>query len=640
MRLYTGSSREFSIDTKQNRIADKLRSAYENYYCKAVTPSELNSWINSLQFIEKILEQHSLLDTMLILEYELPYSSERIDCVLFGKNEGKRDNVVVIELKQWSSVEGSGIEENVITIIGHARQMVPHPSAQVRGYHYFLKDFIPIFEEKESVDLSSCVYCHNYSRFNEKVLFAEEFKNLLSEFPVFAKEDSVSLGKYLEKRLSKGNGLELFNRFINSEIKPSKRLVDHAKGMIKGQKVFTLLSDQITTNNTIIDRARVCSETGRKSIIIVRGGPGTGKSVIALNALIELLNRGLAVFHATGSAAFTTTLRKIAGVRAAALFKYFNSFSNYKENAIDVLVCDEAHRIRKTSNDRYTRREMRSTTPQIEELMRIAKLSIFFLDENQIVKPDEVGNVRLILDTAERLGVKKDDIFNFELKTQFRCSGSDGYLNWVDNTLEIRQTANIKLTKEEKMEFKFFDSPHSLYEAIKKKNEEKPNSARLVAGFCWPWSNPDSQGNLKKDVVIGDFQMTWEGKPGKKLAKGIPPAPLWAFDPKGVNQIGCIYTIQGFEFDYVGVIFAGDLVYDDNKKEWVGHPEVSCDGQFRFDRTEYTRYAKNIYRTLLTRGMKGCYVYFMDKVTEEFFKSRIEKEQLKQLQVDRARSRK
>ena len=121
--------------------------------------------------------------------------------------------------------------------------------------------------------------------------------------------------------------------------------------------------------------------------------------------------------------------------------------------------------------------------------------------------------------------------------------------------------------------------------------------------------------------------MPWEGKSGKKLAQGIPEAPLWAYDPNGVNQIGCIYTIQGFEFEYVGVIFAKDLRYDSSRKEWIGDKKESSDSKLRgISDEEFAKYAKNIYRVLLSRGMKGCYLYFMDKETENFFKSRINSE--------------
>ena len=380
----------------------------------------------------------------------------------------------------------------------------------------------------------------------------------------------------------------------------------------------------MTANNTILDRAKKCSKLKRKSIIIINGGPGTGKSVIALNVLAELASRGQKVFHSTGSKSFTETLKKIVGSQASNLFMYFNNFSDKKveENAIDVLVCDEAHRIRSSSNHRFTPKHMRSDIPQVDQLIRAAKVSIFFIDDYQIVRPGEIGSSKLIKDSADKYNA---ELFEFELKTQFRCSGSDGFLNWIDNILDIRKTANKILTKKEKMDFRIFDSPHELYNEIKKKNKEKANSARLVAGFCWPWSDPNPDGTLVKDVVIGDFKISWEGKEGKKLAKGIPPWYRWAHDPNGVNQCGCIYTIQGFEFDYVGVIFGNDIIYDKDRKEWRGKPENSNDPVVKKGKNQYVDYIKHIYRVLLTRGMKGCYVYFVDKQTEDFFKSRIEK---------------
>lgn len=622
MRLYEGTTEQFVQDTLHNQIATKLQSNFENYYGRRANPREINSWINSLQFLKNVVECGSAKDNMVVLEYELPYTTERIDCTLFGKGKDYEDNVLVIELKQWDKVKDCDIDENVVTFVGGAERMVPHPSCQVRGYHFYLKDFMEVFQDKPEINLSSYAYCHNYSKNMNQALFLPKFHGILKEFPVFTKDDFKELGELMRSKLGKGHGLEIFNRFITSNIRPSKKLIEVASSMIEGQSVFNLIEEQITANNTIIDRAKKCAKLKRKSVVIVRGGPGTGKSVIALNALAELLKKGLVVHHATGSAAFTRTLRKIVGFRTAKLFKYFNSFINHKENEIDVLICDEAHRIRRTSNSRYTRKELRTTTPQVEELLKAAKVSIFFIDDYQVVRPDEIGTTELIRETAKRYNA---EIYEFELKTQFRCSGSDGYLNWVDDVLNVRETANRMLTKNEKMEFKIFNSPQELYEAIKRKNKEKPNSARLVAGFCWPWSDPNPDGTLVDDVVIGDFKMPWEGKDGKRLAKDIPPAPLWALDPKGVNQVGSIYTIQGFEFDYVGIIFGKDLVYNPIGRTWRGKPQNSSDPMLKRARDEeFLKYVKNVYRVLLTRGMKGCYICFLDKDTENFFRSRIE----------------
>ncbi|MHA1874294.1 MAG: DNA/RNA helicase domain-containing protein [Candidatus Heimdallarchaeaceae archaeon] len=619
MKLYSGSSEEFINDVNTNIIDKKISNAFEEYYGHRANEGEIRAWKNSLQYIKNVLEFAKLNDLGIIIEYELPYSTKRIDCILFGTS-GDQKNVVIIELKQWEKVEDTDTEGNVITYVGGGNREVLHPSYQVRTYTIWLRDFNEFFEDT-FVRLSACSYLHNYSK-KEMILFSEKFSEVINEFPIFTRDDFKKLGDYLKSKLKDGKGLELLNRFNTSNIKPSKKLLEHVKDTIKGNPTFNLIDDQLVAYNRIISCAKKAQKTKGKSVIIVEGGPGTGKSVIALNILAELASRGIHVFHATGSRAFTSTLRKIVGTRASTLFRYTHQFpeTKVKENEIDVLICDEAHRIRKTSNYRFTKKEFRSNTPQVDQLIRSSKVSVFFIDNYQIVRPEEIGNTELIKEAAKKFGAK---IYEYKLKTQFRCSGSDGYLNWIDNTLGIRDTANRILTKDEKMEFKIFDSPEELYNAIKEKNKERPNSARLVAGFCWPWSHPRPDGTLVNDVVIGNFKMPWEGKPGKKLAKGIPPASLWAYDPNGVNQIGCIYTIQGFEFDYVGVIFGKDLMYDWNKKEWVGHRENSADPAVKRAKN-FTQLIKNTYRVLLTRGMKGCYVYFLDKNTERFFRSRIE----------------
>ncbi|MDG6970623.1 MAG: DUF2075 domain-containing protein, partial [Nitrososphaerota archaeon] len=167
-------------------------------------------------------------------------------------------------------------------------------------------------------------------------------------------------------------------------------------------------------------------------------------------------------------------------------------------------------------------------------------------------------------------------------------------------------------------------SPEQLEAAIKAQVDQG-FTGRVTAGYCWHWSLPDQNGNLKDDVVIGDYRRPWDARPeAKKLAPGIPKATLWADDPNGINQVGCVYNAQGFEFDYVGVIFGPDLRYNFDLQRWEGHPEDSHDSTVRSSRDRFVDLVKNTYRVLLTRGMKGCYVHFMDKDTERFIRSRTE----------------
>jgi DUF2075 family protein len=585
MRLYEGTIDEFRQDVIQNQVSDIISHNYSIHYGRSVAPSEKNSWTNSLNFVKNALDFSQLNDNKIVVEYELPYSSRRIDVLLFGKNEQKVDSIVLMELKQWSNdnIEDCETEGNVIVDYGRFRKEQAHPSLQVEGYHYDLKDFMTIFEEKISPKLSSCAYCHNYSKVKDNVLYFSKFSKYIQRYPLFSKEEIKNLGIYLKERLYKGSGLEVFNRFIYSPIKPSKKLLDHTKDMINQQQIFNLIDDQITAYNSIMHKAKKLVKINKKSVIIVKGGPGTGKSVIALEVMGELLRRGKNVYHATGSSAFTKTLRKILGTRSSKLFQFFNSFMGYKENQIEILICDEAHRIRETSSNRFTPRHLRTNTPQIEELIKVAKLSIFFIDEHQVVRPNEIGSISLIKGMAKKLDIENSEICEFELKTQFRCSGSDVFLQWLENTLEIRESEKQFLSSDNRMDFKIFDDPVKLKEMIDKKNKEKKNCARIVAGFCWPWSKPNPDGSLINDVKVDGLEMPWEKK--DQFWK-------WATDDSGMEQVGTVYTAQGFEFDYIGIIFGNDLVYDFSKKVWIAKPENSYDTMAKRGNTKFTKHLK------------------------------------------------
>src|SRR3989344_5692927 len=616
MRLYDGSVGEFRDDVTYSSLAEKLAQSYKDYYRHAASRSEINSWQQSFNFLKNSFDVADLTDQRIVIEYELPYSSRRIDVLLFGRSDAGDDGIVLIELKQWSNdgVMDSEAEGNVNVRYAHGIKEVPHPSWQVEGYHFDLQDFLYVFQDKPAPILSSCSYCHNYARLKEpKILFAAKFQEGLEKFPIFAKEDVEALGKYLQGRIAKGPGIEVFNRFLRSTVRPSKKLLEHTGDMINQRQIFTLIDDQIAAYNAIMHRAKHLAKSQKKAVVIVKGGPGTGKSVIALEVMGELLRMKKTVVHATGSSAFTNTLRKIVGTRARGLFKFFNSFVNATENAFDVLIADEAHRIRETSNNRYTPKSKKSKTPQIDELLKIARLCVFFIDEKQIVRPNEVGSIKLIQDAARKFGVSNEEIVEFELQTQFRCSGSDAYLQWLDNALCIRPSEFPAFDK--RMKFRIFDNPTSMMEEVRARNSEKKNSARSVAGFCWRWSNPNPDGTLVKDVVIDDFQMPWEKKDAFWK---------WATDDSGMGQVGTVYTAQGFEFDYIAVIFGDDLVYDPGLSAWKAVPERSHDTQVTRNNPKLLEHLASVYRVLLSRAHKGVYVYFMDKNTEQFIRKCME----------------
>jgi DUF2075 family protein len=311
------------------------------------------------------------------------------------------------------------------------------------------------------------------------------------------------------------------------------------------------------------------------------------------------------------------------GNKAKILFNNLNQFipSRVDENSIDLLLVDEAHRIGKTSNHQYTKAIDRTDLTQVATLIRASKVSVFFIDDKQAIRSAEIGSTHLIKNTAIEYNCSYEEV---ELVSQFRCNGSDNYLDWLESTLG-HSNEKLLLSKKDNYDFKIFDNPQIMYNELLKIDKNEKMSARIVAGFCWEWSKTtDSNGDLIKDVKIGDFEMPWETH--GNMTK--PPAGYvhwyeWAYKDEGIKQVGCIYTAQGFEFDYIGVIVGNDLIYDPITDSLIGNIEGTKDPMLKRGKENFDDYVKNIYRVLMTRGLKGCYVYFVDKEVEAFFKTRI-----------------
>jgi hypothetical protein len=621
MQLYAGSSTDFITDSVQNVIAQKLGDSFYEYYRFRASVSEMTSWQNSLRALTSQLQYTRLDDHGILLEMQLPLSSARLDCMITGRNPAGEARAVIVELKQWSHVAHADPDDCVSTWVGKAEREVAHPSRQAGNYALYLGQTNSAFYvEPEAIALDACSYLDNLQPADAAALLEPRFGRLLADYPMFIAGDADRLGGFLKSRLSAGEGMAVLERVVNGRFAPSKGLMSHVASMIRGAPVYTLLDEQIVAYNTIVDAVRKAKKARGRTVVIVRGGPGTGKSVLALNAMATLLGENLNVFHATGSKAFTENLRKVLGLGARPLFRYFNQFASAGKGEIDVLFCDEAHRIRESSNNRYTPREQRSDRTQIEELIDAARVSVFFVDDNQAVRPGEMGSSVAIRSVAKSMDAR---IREQELRTQFRCAGSEAFIDWVDQLLEIRKTGTVEFPDDDRFDFQILDSPLDV-EAAVRHQVQNGASARMSAGFCWRWSDPDQHGRLVDDVVIGDYRRPWNAKPdGKRLAPGIPKSNFWATDPAGIDQVGCVYTAQGFEFDYIGVIVGRDLRYDWSEKKWAGFPQESRDPVVARAGPQFTDFVKNTYRVLLTRGMKGCYVYFMDKNTERFVCSRM-----------------
>jgi hypothetical protein len=331
-----------------------------------------------------------------------------------------------------------------------------------------------------------------------------------------------------------GPGAEAADQLLGSAVRPSRQLLALAADEVQRRGMFRLQEQQQTAYRVVLRALERARRGVTKQAILVVGGPGWGKSVIALSLLGQLSRQGRTVLHATGSSAFTQTLRKVAGQRAPrlkAMFRYFNQFGELEPNELDVLLCDEAHRIRETSANRYTKASARTGTPQVDELQQVARVPVFLLDEHQVVRPGGLGSLREIQAAAARLGI---DVECVELDGQYRCGGSRAYETWVLRLLGLEPGGPMVWEGDEHFAVQLAESAEHM-EAALRRHQDAGYSARISAGYCWPWGDARADGSLPEDVVVGEGRRPWNNKKDASVG-GAPGRPFWSSDPAGFGQ--------------------------------------------------------------------------------------------------------
>ena len=601
--------------TLADRVAEEVRRGGHG-----AGPAERRSWERSLSILAQDLADAGLHDVEVLVEYQLPLTSRRLDAVLAGVHPRTGDDsFVVIELKQWSAAKRFEDSDKLVDV-QHAAGARLHPGLQVAEYCEYLVDFLGLLADHQNA-IRGAAYLHNAMDQDVTELFerpADERSR------IFTKQRRGEFLDYLRSSLDvSAPGAAAADRFLNSAVHPSRHLLTYAAQELKERSVFTLLDEQRIAYELVLHAVQRSRDSDHKSVVVVAGGPGSGKSVIALSLLGELARQGRTALHATGSNSFTETLRRYAGkgsTRLKNMFKYFNSFMSAERNGIDVLICDEAHRIRETSVNRFTRSNARQVArPQIEELLAAARVPVFLLDDHQVVRPGEQGNVEVITAHAKAMNL---EVSLVSLHDQFRCGGSEAYEQWVLDLLELEDGAPSVWEGDGRFDLRVAQSPEEL-EAFLAKKQTNGETARMTAGYCWPWSDPNDDGSLVNDVRIGGWSRPWNvrsTRKGRSVVVDAPSSPYWATDPRGFGQVGCVYTAQGFEYEWSGVIIGPDLVARNGRL--VSNRSEFKDPAFKSRTTVSDEAAdgliRNTYKVLLTRGMRGTIVYATDPETREF----------------------
>ncbi|MGA5178877.1 DNA/RNA helicase domain-containing protein [Streptomyces pseudogriseolus] len=611
--LFRASAKTVAVMALDGSLFLHLTDQFVHMHGYRPGTSEVRSWERSIPVLAAALNDAGLGDVEMMLEYALPLNSKRADVVLAGVHPSTGEpSYVVVELKQWSEVLPHEDDPTLCHVERYAHPVL-NPIEQVRRYCDYLVNFNGAVAE-HGHRVSGAAFLHNATEFDVATLreIERDGRGLL-----FTGQRRGEFLDHLRSKLSdRHSGARAADELLSGATVPSKQLMSVAAEEVRERQQFVLLDQQQVAYRMVLNAVEKAKRADRKEIVIVTGGPGTGKSVIALQLLGELYRRGMPALHATGSQSFTKTMRKVAGSRkreVQELFKYFNSFMTTEKNSLDVLICDEAHRIRETSANRYTRAEHRTGKAQIDELIDVARVPVFLLDEHQVVRPGEMGTVADI----EAAAAKRDiPCHVVPLESQFRCGGSDAYLRWVVRLLGLEPGGPVVWEPDDRMQLLVADSPQEM-EAFLEARRAEGYGARMSAGYCWRWSPEPKPGHpLPLDVVIGDWARPWNLR-GERSVSGAPPAALWATDPAGFGQVGCVYTAQGFEYDWSGVIIGPDLLWRGDR--WVTDRKASQDPVFKASTpdADVDRLIRNTYKVLLTRGMVGTIVYSTDPKTRE-----------------------
>ena len=623
MLIYNGLKSDFMSDTENDVLETKLYDAIKNKMNRSTGLSELNSWRNSLKEMYITLNDSNIpSDVGVAIEYNIPQTSKRVDFLISGYGKDNKGNVIIVELKQWEKLQAiEGQEAIVETFTGGANRRVVHPSYQAWSYAALIKDYNEYVQDAD-IELHPCAYLHNYPRVENDPLDAKQYKEVLADAPAFTYGQRDALRNFIKKSIITGDNEDTLVKIEHGKIRPSKQLQDSISGMLKGNKEFIMLDEQKVVYENILSLSTKCQKDGKKRTIIVEGGPGTGKTVVAINLLAELTKRNQFVQYVSKNAAPRTVYGyKLKGTMKKSsvdnLFKGSGCYTEAPMNSVGTILADEAHRLNEKSGMFQNMGEN-----QIKEIIHASRCSVFFIDESQRVTTSDIGSIAEIEKWAER---ENSEVIKMELVSQFRCNGSDGYLAWIDDVLQISNTSNYDLEGID-YDIRICDSPKEMEHIVIEKNRIR-NRARILAGYCWNWPKDTRNDVNYHDIKIGDYGISWN----------LDGGDAFAINPDSVHEAGCIHTSQGLEFDYVGVIIGddmryenGEIVTDYSKRAKTDQSMKGIKGLAKDDPEKASQLAdeiiKNTYRTLMTRGMKGCYVYCTDSELAAYLKERLKSE--------------
>lgn len=621
MKIYAKTVERFLKDVEEGRFLKELAAEYQKLL-GSYSDGEYRAWENSVeQYMFSIIRKSGIpLDSGIAVEYQVPGIPERIDLLLTGFDERGTRIAIIVELKQWSRIECSENVESfeVSLLVNGQTERRDHPSYQANYYKRVIEGALQC--DEQSLNLCPIVVLHNYE-FQGKLdpLLQNKFSNFMRNIPAFFKSDSDKLADFLRNKIKygdNGGGLDYIEQHCRGiSVKVQRALKEW---MVK-KDIFQLNAEQqrmVLSVKKLLGKAKA---DGQKRVIIIKGDPGTGKTVVALKLVADCLcdNPYMNCYYVAKNKAIRDILKRetkdekgLERIKSSIVYPTY--FKPYQKNIASISVVDEAQRLNEEE--------------QIDCIIRASVVSVFFVDERQIVSFEDIGTVDVIEEYAHKWNAGFIDAG--KLRAQFRCGGTGNYIKWVDELLEIDKKE--KLNKNPRYDIQMVDKFENMRFELADFNK-KGHEARIVAGYCWSWKTRLDQTRIKYDFILDGVNLRWNNS--DKVDSSI-----WAVGDT-FDQIGCIHTCQGLQFDYIGVVIGEDLRYENNEVIADISKRASDDGTVsRKSREQFLRkygeektkkreidIVKNTYRVLLTRGISGCRIYCLDAGLREYIRDSIEK---------------
>ena len=444
---------------------------------------------------------------------------------------------------------------------------------------------------------------------------------------------------YYQQDLYKNLFKDIWRKLIENKI-VSKSLEEIENSeLFKYSPYKSLNEDQY---NSVLEIIESLTEKNSNRIFI-KGSAGTGKTILA-TYLIKLLDSdisstdnvdfsdneieeitlikafqskypnakiGFVVAMSSLRKTLQTVFSKMPGLKKSMVISPTQTF----KKEYDLLIVDEAHRLRKYKNISWRgafkkcnqRLGLDDSGTELDWIIANSKNQIFFYDSAQSIKPSDIDQSRFVELISEK------DSVTIELKSQMRSQGGNDYITFVDDLLNIKRHKQQYFAPEN-YDLLIFDSLKEMYAHLKIKEDEN-GLCRLVAGFSWPWvsdvrgSTPDAM-----DIKIDGLEFQWNRTPDD-----------WVNSPNAFKEVGSIHTTQGYDLNYTGIIFGEEIIYnkDTQKIEIVKEKYFDKYGKQQATDEDLKAYIINIYKTIMYRAIKGSYIYACDKNLREYFKEHI-----------------